>query len=164
MAKERKDGWWYPWIFVGGFAVIITVNGIMMYFAFTSWTGLETKEHYVKGLAYDANVEGARKQADLGWTVKLSIDSEAVDDKKRKVSFETQFLDDQGNPVAPLNARAFFVRPTSEGLDKELTAQLTAPGIVSGEVVLDLAGQWDVRIHAESQGRQYQHVQRVIIK
>ncbi len=164
MSKQRKPGWWYPWIFVAFFAVIVTVNGIMMYFAFDSWTGLETEGHYVKGLAYDTNVEAARAQDALGWDVSLAVTTLNSSDKERHVAYEVTFLDHNKKPVDQLKAHTFFVRPTSEGLDVNAPASLKAPGVLSGEMTLALPGQWDVRVHAESMGRQYQLVERVVIK
>ena len=46
---KRQDGWWYPYIFVGAFVVIITVNGIMAFFAVDTWTGLEILDSKQKG-------------------------------------------------------------------------------------------------------------------
>lgn len=164
MAKQRKPGWWYPWIFVGFFGVIVTVNGIMMYFAFDSWTGLETKDHYVKGLAYEKNVQGAKAQAALGWDVKLEVETLSAADKSRTIAYKVTFLDHNKKPLEPLRAHTFFVRPTHEGLDVNGRALTIAPGVLAGEATLALAGQWDVRIHAESRGRQYQHVERIVIE
>lgn len=164
MAKERKPGWWYPWIFVAFFAVIITVNGIMMYFAFDSWTGLETEGHYVKGLAYDDNVAGAKAQAALGWDVKLSVETLKSEDTQRHVAYRATFLDHSHKPVQSLKAHAFFIRPTHEGADVDGPASLLEPGVVGGEFTLAAPGNWEVRIHAESMGRQYQLVERVVVK
>ncbi|MDV7341147.1 FixH family protein [Terasakiella sp. A23] len=164
MSKQRKLGWWYPWIFVGFFAVIITVNGIMMYFAFSSWTGLETKDHYVKGLAYDDNVNAARAQEALGWDVKLDVTTLNANDKERHVAYKVVFLDHNKMPVDQLKAHTFFIRPTSEGMDVDGPAELSEPGVVTGKLTLAQPGQWDVRVHAESMGRQYQLVERVVVK
>ncbi|NVK18984.1 MAG: FixH family protein [Methylocystaceae bacterium] len=164
MTTQRKPGWWYPWIFVGFFAVIITVNGIMMFFAFDSWTGLETKDHYVKGLAYDDNVAGARAQEALGWDVKLNVTTLESKDKERHVAYEVTFLDHNKKPVEQLKAHTFFVRPTSEGVDVDAPATLKEPGVLTGEMTLAVPGQWDVRVHAESMGRKYQLVERVVVQ
>ncbi|WP_417819723.1 FixH family protein [Terasakiella sp.] len=164
MTKQRAPGWWYPWIFVAFFLVIVTVNGIMMFFAFDSWTGLETKDHYVKGLAYDNNVSGAKAQKALGWDVKLVVRPIESNGDSRKVAYQATFLDHDGKPVDGLKAHAFFIRPTSEGLDVDQAAEVMGPGVVGGEVMLSLHGQWKVRIHAVSKGRQYQLVERVVVE
>jgi len=58
---------WGPWVFFAMFAVIIAVNGVMVAFAFGTWTGLETDGAYEKGLSYNDTLEAARRQAALGW-------------------------------------------------------------------------------------------------
>jgi len=164
MTKQRKPGWWYPWIFVGFFAVVITVNGIMMFFAFDSWTGLETKDHYLKGLAYDDNVAGAKTQEALGWDVKLNVETLQAEDKQRKVAYQVTFLDHNNQPVESLKAHTFFRRPTHDGVDVDGPSELVKPGVVAGEMTLAIPGNWEVRVHAESMGRQYQLVERVLVK
>ncbi|WP_028877882.1 FixH family protein [Terasakiella pusilla] len=164
MSKQRKPGWWYPWIFVGFFAVIVTVNGIMIFFAYDSWTGLETKDHYLKGLAYDTNVEAARAQEALGWEVKLDVTTLESRDKERRIAYQVTFKDHNGKPVDALKAHTFFVRPTSEGVDVDGPATVVEPGVLSGELTLSVPGQWDVRVHADSMGRKYQLVERVVVQ
>jgi len=164
MSKQRASGWWYPWIFVAFFVVVITVNGIMMFFAFDSWTGLETKDHYVKGLAYDDNVAGAKAQKALGWDVTLDVSTLKAEGQKRTVAYAATFLDHNQKPVESLRAHAFFVRPTSEGVDVDQSADVMSPGVVGGKIDLALPGQWNVRIHVESKGRKYQLVERVVVK
>ncbi|GGF72838.1 hypothetical protein GCM10011332_28520 [Terasakiella brassicae] len=135
-----------------------------MFFAFDSWTGLETKDHYLKGLAYDDNVAGAKAQEALGWDVKLTVNPVASNGDSRKVAYKATFLDHDGKPVEALKAHAFFIRPTSEGLDVDQPTETLSPGVVGGEVTLAQHGQWQVRIHAASKGRQYQLVERVVVE
>jgi len=162
--KKRARSWWYPWIFVAFFAVIITVNGIMMFFAYSSWTGLETEGHYRKGLAYDDNVQGAKKQAALGWDVSLSVEIAETHASARTLSYKVTFLDHNQKPLDSLKAHTFFIRPTHEGLDVDGPAVVVSPGVVGGEITVPVPGQWDVRVHAESLGRKYQYVERIVVK
>ncbi len=55
----RQKGWYIPWIFVGLFLVVAAVNGVMIHFAFSSWTGLQTEEHFLKGIKYNQDLAGA---------------------------------------------------------------------------------------------------------
>lgn len=77
-ASGRKDGWWYPYIFVAGFAVVVTANLIMMYFATSSFTGLETKSAYERGNAYNAQIAAQEAQDRLGWTVDFATESAQI--------------------------------------------------------------------------------------
>lgn len=163
-AKKRAPGWWYPYIFVAFFAVIVTVNGIMMYFAFDSWTGLETKDHYVKGLAYDDLIAAQKEQEKLGWDVSLKITDVHANGDVRTINFAVTFLDHNKKPVQGLKARAYLVRPIGDKVDFSVPADETAPGVMTGRAALPLPGQWDLRMYAQSQGRNYQFVERIVVK
>ena len=65
----RQPGWYIPWIFVGVFMVVLAVNGVMVHFAVSSWTGIETENHFIKGLGYNNDLAGARAQAERGWQI-----------------------------------------------------------------------------------------------
>jgi len=163
--KQKPRGWWYPWIFVAFFAVVISVNGVMIFFAYDSWTGLETKDHYLKGLAYDDTIAAQKAQEALGWTVSFDLETISKNpDGSRLVAYEATFLDHNQQLVTPLKARTFFIRPTSEGMDSNGLAGKKEDGVVGGTMKVAAAGQWDVRIYAESRGRKYQLVQRVVIE
>lgn len=162
--KKRPRSWWYPWIFVAFFAVIISVNGVMMYFAFSSWSGLETEGHYNKGLAYDDVIAATKAQKAMGWDVKLDVKTLKSDGDSRNVAFHVTFLDHDKKPVESLKAHAYFMRPTHEGVDENGPMDLVGPGVVAGELTLTMPGQWTVRIYGESKGRKYQLVERIVVK
>ena len=64
---------WIPWLFVGFFVVVIAVNGVMIWFALESWTGLvEQPRPTIRACAYNRNLEAARRQAELGWQPRLA--------------------------------------------------------------------------------------------
>jgi len=162
--KKRAAGWWYPWIFVGFFAVIVTVNGIMMFFAFSSWSGLETEGHYSKGLVYDDNIAATKAQKALGWDVELQVKTLETQGLARKVGYQVTFLDHNKKPIEAIKAHTYFMRPTHEGVDQNGPAVLIGPGVIGGEVDLSMAGQWTVRVYAESKSRKYQLVERIVVK
>ena len=162
--KKRPRSWWFPWIFVAFFAVIISVNGVMMYFAYDSWSGLETDGHYRKGLAYDDTIAAAKAQEAMGWDVKLDVKTLKSDGDSRTVAYKVTFLDQDKKPVESLKAHAYFMRPTHEGVDENEQMNLIAPGVVTGEFNLKMPGQWTVRVYGESLDRKYQLVERIVVK
>jgi nitrogen fixation protein FixH len=161
--KKRARGWWYPWIFVAFFVVVVSVNGIMMYFAYNTWTGLETEGHYVKGLEYDKNIAAAKAQAALGWYVKLDVQTLAENGTSRDISYKVTFLDHDKKPVEGLKAHTYFERVTHEGMDVNGPAEVIEPGVVGGKITLKQSGLWNVRVYGESLGRKYQHVERIVV-
>ncbi len=67
MTARRPDGWWYPWIFVAGFLVVIAVNGTMLFFATSTFSGLSVERAFERGNAYNAEIAAERAQAARGF-------------------------------------------------------------------------------------------------
>ena len=76
MTPERKSSW-IPWIFVGGFAGVVAVNGVLIWLALTTFSGLDREAPYARGIGYNAVLAEARDQAALGWQTEI----EAADDR-----------------------------------------------------------------------------------
>ncbi len=164
MAQTRPRSWWYPWIIVAFFAVVVSVNGFMIYTATTTFTGLETEGHYVKGLKYNDNLDGVKKQAELGWKDITSWTPLSQNGTERSGRLKVVFLDKAGNPLEGMKADALLIRPTHEGYDQEASLQSIGNGVYEFAMTLPLPGQWDVRILASKGDDLYQRVQRLHIK
>ncbi|HEV7283815.1 MAG TPA: FixH family protein, partial [Kaistia sp.] len=128
---------WIPWAFVGGFIVVLPANAIMVTFAMSSWTGLDTRDAYRKGLAYNRTLAAERQQAALGWQ------GTAV---WRDGQVAVEIADRHGDPVTAATVRADFVRPTAEGHDVSVDLGEIGGGRYAAAVDLPLAGLWDVRV------------------
>jgi nitrogen fixation protein FixH len=63
-------------VFLGFFATIFLVNGIMIYDALSTFGGIETADAYRKGLAYNARIAEGAAQAQRGWRDNLAYASE----------------------------------------------------------------------------------------
>lgn len=162
--KKRADGWWYPWIFVGGMVLVALVNGIMIFIALDSWTGLETEGHYRKGLDYNENLAAAEAQAQRGWRFDLAWEAAGVSGTGRKIDLRTQFFDRHGNALNDLHVTAFMVRPTHEGYDFEVSMKARGKGVYMSAIEVPLAGQWNVRVHAVRNDETFQEVRRLQVK
>ena len=55
------------------FASIFTVNGVMIYSALSTYTGLVANEPYRKGLHYNERIAADARQIRLGWTDTLDV-------------------------------------------------------------------------------------------
>lgn len=149
--KKRPRSWWYPWIFVGGMSLVIVVNGTLAYFAVDSWTGIATQNHYTKGLNFDTNIEGAKRQAALGWTVKPELDFAPIGlDKSRAAALTVTASDRHNQPLDALSIRVKMVRPTHEGFDQTVTLQGQGNGQYAADVTLPLPGLWEMRVIAQN--------------
>ncbi|MCC7166164.1 MAG: FixH family protein [Rhodospirillales bacterium] len=143
-AMARPRGWWYPWIFVGGFAVVVVVNGIMIWFATTTFTGLETERAYEKGLAYNQAIDEARAEAVLGWKVDADLEPKA-DGGVRALA---RFADRDGKAIEGLEVEGRLIRPTQSGHDQSFTLAAAGPGLYEASLVPGLAGLWEFQILA----------------
>ncbi len=56
------------------FGIIAVVDGIMIYQAVSTFGGLETKDAYRKGLAYNQRIAESAAQEQLGWSEKVAFD------------------------------------------------------------------------------------------
>lgn len=135
----RSDRW-IPWSFVAGFAVILLANGIMVFTAFDSWTGVSTDDAYRRGLEYNRQLAQNRKAFAIGWSVSASI---AGRDRRRSV---TVFVTDRaGRPLPHARVSARFERPIERDLDfKTDLAGGASAGLYTGRFTLPKFGQWRV--------------------
>ena len=162
MSEPRKPmipDSWLPWLFVVFFAVILIPNGILVYAALQSWTGVESEQHYIRGLKYNETLDDVAQQEARGWRAGLSVQSRNRD----TVDVRLTLTDRQKNPISGARATVRFVRPTHEGHDFELTLQDFGGGRYQGAAALPMAGQWDVRVTAAHRAGTYRLTQRVVL-
>jgi len=145
-------------IIIGGFSVVFIANGALVYYAFHSWTGLESDQYYVRGLAYNDDIEGARKQQALGWKV---VFKEKFDGPKSGV-ISVGLSDRDGRPLSGLRAKVFAVRPTQDGFDREFLLKDKNDGQYRATFSLPLKGVWDLRVVARQGKNVFQHVERIV--
>lgn len=139
VVETQKDGWkltgWHALaIFVGAFAVIISVNIALAVFAVKSFPGLETRNAYLDSQTFDARRDA---QLGLGWTVSARAEPGRV---------VLEMRDRTGQPVQPESIFALIGRPTHVQDDRE------AEFVFDGSVWVaqaDLApGNWNIRLRA----------------
>lgn len=155
---DARGDAWIPWAFVAAFLVVIAANATMASFAFSSWTGIATPDAYRKGLAYNATLAAARRQAELGWQGAVSY----AGGEAGRVEFALR--DRAGAPVIGATVRATFVRPTSEGHDFEVALEPLGGGRYAARVAPPLPGVWDLRIAATRGDAAARFEQRIFIK
>lgn len=142
-----------PWYFVLFFGVIATVNGVMVWLAIGSNSGLVTEHPYEKGLAYNEVVRAEAAQQALGWSGNIAYTDGLL-------RFTLQ--DNQHALIVPDKVTASFTRPTRQGDDFTLTLQPEAKGSWSTKVTFPEAGLWEARIYAVKGDDRFQQAKRVI--
>ena len=161
MAQQRQPGWWYPFIFLGVFVVVVSVNLTMAYFATSTFTGLATDNAYEKGLAYNQHLAMARAQAALGWTVETT--AQPVAGAPHQAEIDILYRDRDGKPVDGLAVHAALSRPTVTGFANEAELQGAGSGRYVALVTLPLGGEWDAELLATGPDVAYQTQKRFIL-
>jgi nitrogen fixation protein FixH len=149
-AHSERSGRWIPWVFVGGMLLVIVVNGVMVYFALSTFPGLTTQNSYDRGRSYNRIIEEAARQDALGWTVQVALRGERI---------ALAVLDQEGRAVEGV-VEAEMARPL-EGTRVALGAANPREGFALPEL---RAGQWEFRgAFLDAQGRRLDIRQRLII-
>ena len=133
---ERR-GRWIPWVFVGGMALVIAVNAVLITAAVSTYSGTTVGGAYDRGRTYNHVLEEAARQRALGWTAEVSQDG----------GWLALSLRDAAGAALPADSgvRGVLQRP----LDRtEVPLDLRAAG--DGTWIADVRaaahGQWDARI------------------
>ena len=156
-SHARPSDRFLPWWFFGFFAVVLLANGAMVYFALTSWTGVKSEQHYIKGLDHNRTLDAVEKQRALGWSGRLSVKPEAGDGSL--LTFQLTDAAAKGVVGAAVTAR--LIRPTHEGGDFDVPLRDMGNGRYAARMTLPLAGQWDVDIVADHQNGRFRLTHRI---
>ncbi|MCU0888883.1 MAG: FixH family protein [Rubritepida sp.] len=141
---------WIPWVFVGGMLLVVVVNGVMVFFALSTFTGLTTRQSYDRGRAYNQVLAEAARQDALGWTALVALEGGRL---------RPRVTDREGRAVEGL-LEAELVRPI-EGTRVALGAASPRAGFDLPEL---RAGQWEFRAtFTDAQGRQLDIRQRLLL-
>lgn len=164
MAQPRRPGWWYPWIFVGCMLLVIAVNAVLAIYAIGTFPGLETKDHYRKGLAYNQAIAAAKAQEERGWRMNLVFEPGEGTDGQHRGDLLVTFTDRDGYALRNLAVTATLFRPTHEGFDQTVNLETREAGTYGHELTLPLSGQWEARVRAKRDGDTFQMNRRIIVR
>ncbi len=156
---RRLNGWMVLLYLFGFFGVIFAVNGVMIYEALSTLSGLDTDSAYQAGRMFEHEVTMAKAQEARHWHVDASVkplgDGARVDIVARDAS---------GAPIGSLEAAAVLERPTDRRLDRTVTVAEEETGHVHGSVDV-ISGQWDLIIALSRQGEQlFRSKNRIVLK
>lgn len=145
--------------FVAGFLIVIAANGIMAYFAVSTFTGVTTAEPYTRGLRYNRELAAAETQAALGWKVDAAFRAEG----DRRGELIVTATDRAGAPVAA-EAEVQFVRPVERGMDFVVAMRARERGRLAAAIEFPRAGQWEARVLLRRGEDSHRRIVRVQVK
>lgn len=143
-AAPRRSRW-IPWVFVGGFLLVVAVNATMIAFAVNSFTGLTTTEPYTKGLRFNEQIREAEVYEKLGWRVAARFSPIEA----RRGTIEVKVADRDGAALVGAEVSVEFSRPVEKDRDFTLTLRARGNGRYAADAEFPLAGIWDVKYRIE---------------
>ena len=146
------------------FLTVFAANGVMVFYALSTFDGVETDDAYRKGRAYNHVLEADAAQNALGWTTAIEI---MPSRSPRGVSvYTTVIVTTTDGQAAPLvNPTLTFWRPTVQGMDVEAVVTAAGDGTYQSVAQLQRPGNWIVRLNAETtDGRPYVYEERQFIQ
>lgn len=126
---------------IGFFAIVFAVNGVFLYSALSTHTGVVSNEPYRKGLAYNERIEADAVQQERNWYVDLTIPDAAGD-------VRLALADAQGRPVAGLGLSGRLGRPSTGDLDQQLAFKEAAAGTYVAPISALQSGTWVIDVQA----------------
>jgi len=141
------------------FGVIFAVNGVMVYEALSTLSGVDTDSAYQAGLQFEQEVAEAKAQDARHWRVDARLTPAAAGER-----LDISARDAFGTPLGGMQASAIFERPTDRRLDRHVVLAADGAGRFHGSADLT-EGQWDLIIELTRQGEQmFRSKNRVVLK
>lgn len=136
--KNPKDKW-IPRYFVMFFAVIAVLDGIFVYMAVSTQTGVVTEQPYEKGLAFNETLAEARAQPDL----------------EHHASYTDGTLRWK-LPLTQAVVTASIVRPVQDGYDFDVELKHKGGGVYEARPDTPLPGAWTAKLKATWDNQKFQ--------
>ncbi|MCF6320609.1 MAG: FixH family protein [Rhizobiaceae bacterium] len=127
------------------FAVIITANFSLAWFATKSWTGLVVKNSYVESQQYNDKIAAAARQKARGWQMKFAYSNNIL---------EISMSDRDKQPVIIDKLQATIGRPVSENQDVDVILLHKGSGRYETNVELS-AGLWGFKLNSDGEEQYY---------
>ncbi len=179
ISQKNKQGWRNPWV-LGLAAVVLAgvlVNARMLWNVLHHPTRLLDDNYSVKAHnQYDAKwVQQQAERSTLGWQAKLHSpqrlknDSMALPGTLRFVLLASpaqlnfELHDRDGNPIQNSEVTVEAQWPGDPAFDFKGVLHETTPGFYVGDMKFPRAGNWDLLIRAEHEGRRFDMEQKVFV-
>ncbi len=142
------------------FAVVGTVNAVMVRYALLTFRGEVQDNPYEAGLAFNQEIDAARAQAARNWRVEGVVRRMVGGHAELDLSAE----DARGEPIPGLTIAGSLAAPADKRLDRAFAFEEARPGSFIGTVEAP-AGQWDLSIELSRNGeRLFRSVNRITLR
>lgn len=128
--------------FLAFFGVVFAVNGVFLYEAISTYTGVVSKQPYRKGLAYNERIAADEQQKKLGWAVETRFE-------RATGRLLATIQDRRGSPVTGLKLAGMMGRPSTAEFDKHVVLRERESGVYEAQMGSRPSGTWMVELKAE---------------
>lgn len=125
---------------VGFFAIVFSVNGVLLYQALSTHSGVIANEPYRKGLNYNSRISASELQQALGWQDTVTVDAGGL--------ISLQVVDARSAPVAGLVLTGVLGRPSTTRHDRKVVFRETAAGHYVSDIKVTDGGSWLLALEA----------------
>jgi nitrogen fixation protein FixH len=132
---EPRRSAWIPWVFVGGMLIVVAVNGVLVFSALTTFSGVTTPRAFERGRLYNQVLAEAARQEALGWRVSAEL---------HEGMLRVRATDREGLPLG-VRLSGTLLRPI-EGEQHVLDFAAVAPGLWIAAPPPLRPGQWEARL------------------
>lgn len=146
----------FPWLVAAAMSVVVAVNAGMIYAALASFPGKAGNAGFDLSNQYNAVLDRAQREAELGWTMLARADGTGRP--------EVILTDRQGSPLIGASVAASAERPLGAPQTRRLAFHETDAGRYVADVVLPAAGQWDLTLTASAGGHDMAATRRIIVR
>lgn len=146
-----------PWLFVLGFAIVVAVNGVMIWFAVGSFSGLYTLKPRDRGLRYNDVVAAQQVRDTLGWRIEVNW-------RPRSDRLELVLTDRAGASLDGARVTVELVRPAEKRPPLGVAMAVVDAGRHAGYIALPARGNWDLDIVVERDGQRFAQTRRMFLE
>ena len=146
-----------PLTFVAGFVLVVAVNGLMMWLAIASFSGLYSDHARDHGVTYNRVIAEQKARDALGWKITTSW-------QPGTQHLEILLTGADGSPLAGARVSAELVRPAERHVPLDVDLADLGGGRFGAKIELPMRGSWDLDIAVESNGQHFAVTKRVFLQ
>tara|TARA_B100001564_G_C20614631_1_gene659269 strand:- start:568 stop:1032 length:465 start_codon:yes stop_codon:yes gene_type:complete len=147
---------WIPWYFVAFFAVLAILDGIFVFLATSTHTGVVTQNAYEKGLNYNKVIEAYDAQHTNNIIESIGIEKSAI--------YAIIKIADTTETTGTMTPEAYLKYVGQEGFDFKQSLPAVGKGKYQQLIDFPTTGQWDLTVAVTWNKKHYQKTKRLYIQ
>lgn len=146
-----------PRLFVAGFAIVFLVNGLMIWLAVGSFSGLYGNGARDREAKYNDVIAQQKVQDALGW--KIGAKWQPAQNR-----LQIDLVEANGTPLQHATITALLIRPAEKRPSLPLEFDDLGSGRFEARVALPARGNWDLDILVVANGQSFAQTKRLFLQ